>query len=174
LFYQTTSTHYDYPEILKNELLENVLKVKLRKNLREEQSGVYGVGVRVSATSEPTDLMRTRINFTCEPSRAEFLIGQVQIELDKIIKDPSYFVEELNNAKVQMHQVYDKQFGKDTFWSAELRNHIYYGFGTWSFFTSYKQMLDQIKAADIADYAKQKLNKAYKVKAVLLPENLKK
>ncbi|HAF36793.1 MULTISPECIES: M16 family metallopeptidase [Sphingobacterium] len=174
LFYQTTSTHYDYPEILKNELLENVLKVKLRKNLREEQSGVYGVGVSVSATSEPTDLMRTRINFTCEPSRAEFLIGQVQIELDKIIKDPSYFVEELNNAKVQMHQVYDKQFGKDTFWSAELRNHIYYGFGTWSFFTSYKQMLDQIKAADIADYAKQKLNKAYKVKAVLLPENLKK
>ncbi|HCU43921.1 MAG TPA: insulinase family protein [Sphingobacterium sp.] len=174
LFYQTTSIQYDYPDILKNELMENVLKVKLRKNLREEQSGVYGVGVSVSATSEPTALMRTRINFTCEPSRADFLIEQVQVELEKIAKDPSYFTEELENAKVQIYQAYEKQWGKDTFWSAELRNHIYFQFANWSFFTTYKQMLDQIKAADIADYTNSKMSKAYKVKAVLLPESFKK
>lgn len=73
-----------------------------------------------------------------------------------------------------MFQAYEKQWGKDTFWSAELRNHIYFQFANWSFFTTYKQILDQIKAADIADYTNSKMSKAYKVKAVLLPESFKK
>lgn len=174
LFFQTTDYKYDYPNILLNELAENVLKVKLRKNLREEYSGVYGVGVSVNATSEPTTLLRTRISFTCEPARKDFLINQVYVELNKIAKDPSYFAEEIDNVKKQMLQSYEKQFDKDTFWSAELRNHIYFGFSNWDYFTSYKDMVNAITAKEISQFVDSKINKANNIKAVLMPEELKK
>lgn len=173
LFFQTTDIVYDYPEILKNELLENVLKVKLRKSLREEHSGVYGVGVSVSATSEPTNLFRTRINFTCESQRKDFLIEQALLEVQKIAEQPAYFGEELENAKVQMIQAYDKQFGKETFWSAELRNHLYFQFADWKYFTNYKNLVLGITAKDISEWVQHKMLNAVKVKAVLMPESFK-
>lgn len=174
LFFQTKDVKYDYPDILLNELMENVLKVKLRKNLREKQSGVYGVGVSVSATSEPSSLMRSRINFTCEPARKDFLVEQAYVELKRIASNPSYFKEELENAKVQMLQSYNKQKDKDTFWSAELRNHIYYQFADWRFFTEYEQLLNRIKAEDISKRVQDKILNAVRIKAVLMPENIKK
>ena len=169
LFFQTVSVKYDYPEILINEMIENIIKVKLRKNLREEQSGVYGVGVNVSATSEPTNLMRTRINFTCDPMRKDFLIDQVFIELHKIVKDSNYFAEELKNAKIQLLQDYQKQFDKDTFWSAELRNHVYFKFSNWDYFTGYEKMLDGITGEQISHYVNDKILKAKQIKAIMMP-----
>lgn len=174
LFFQTTDVQYDYPAILLNELMENVLKVKLRKNLREEHSGVYGVSVKVNATSEPANLIRTQINFSCEPARKDFLIDQVFVELAKIAKDPNYFTEELENAKTQMIQTYANQYNKETFWSAELRNHIYFQFANWNYFTDYKKMVQAISAADISTWTQEKVNKATQVKAVLMPERFKK
>lgn len=174
LFFQTNELRYDYPEILMNELMENVFKVKLRKNLREEQSGVYGVSVNVNATSEPMSLLRTHINFTCEPVRKDFLIEQVFVELHKIAQDPSYFQEELDNAKVQMIQAYEKMYNKETFWSAELRNHIYFQFDNWSYFTDYKTMVNGITAEAISKWTQNKVIDARQVKAVLMPEHFKK
>ncbi|SUJ25850.1 Uncharacterised protein [Sphingobacterium spiritivorum] len=173
LFYQTTDLNYSVREIMENTLMEEVLKVKLRKNLREEQSGVYGVGVSTSATSFPTPLMRTRVTFTCEPARTDFLIGQVGVELDKIAKDPSYFKEELANIKVQLKQDYKKQYEKETFWSAELRNHLYYNFSNWDYFTKYDELLDNITGSDISNRIKSKVIGASRVKAILLPETNK-
>ncbi|WP_079640718.1 M16 family metallopeptidase [Sphingobacterium nematocida] len=174
IFFQTTDYRYEYPGILLNEVVENIIKIKLRKNLREENSGVYGVGVSVSATSEPTTLLRTRINFTCEPARKDFLIEQAYAELRKIAQDSSYFSEELHNIKKQMQQSYDKQYDKDTFWSAELRNHVYYKFSNWNYFTSYTDMLQSISAQDVSHMVADKILKAKNIKAVLMPENLKK
>ncbi|MCA5006626.1 M16 family metallopeptidase [Sphingobacterium bovistauri] len=172
LFFQTIDSKYDYPEILMNEIAESILKVKLRKNLREEQSGVYGVGVNVSATSEPTNLMRTRVNFTCEPQRKDFLIEQVFVELNKIVKEPTYFSEELENAKVQMQQAYKKQYDKDTFWSAELRNHVYFNFSNWDYFTQYEKILNAITAEQMSRYIHDKILKAKQIKAVMMPAQI--
>lgn len=173
LFFQTQDFNYNYPNIMINEIAENIIKIKLRKNLREENSGVYGVGVGISATSEPTNLIRTRISFTCEPSRKDFLVDQVYIELNKIANDDHYFSEELGNVKKQMLQTYEKQYDKDTFWSAEIRNHIYFGFPNWNYFTAYQSMLDSISAEQIRVFVKNKIIKAKNIEAVLMPEKLK-
>lgn len=171
LIFQTTAINYDYPQIILNELAENIIKIKLRKNLREEQSGVYGVGVSVASTSQPTTLLRSRISFTCEPKRKDFLIEQVYSELNRIAKDPSYFDSELNDVKLAMLQSYKKQFGKNSFWSAELRNHIYFGFSSWDYFTKYSDMLDGLNSADVSKFVDHKILKAKNIKAVLMPEN---
>jgi zinc protease len=174
LFYQSNKVNYDYPEILVQTLLQEVLKVKLRLNLREENSGVYGVGVSISSTSIPSPLIRSRISFSCAPEAAEFLIKQAQLEVKKVAENPSYFFNDLTNIKVQQIDGYKKQAGKNLFWSSSLRNQFYFGFKDYSFFNDYENMINKITPAMIADYAKKYLIETPGIKAVLMPENFKK
>ncbi|MNJ91438.1 Protease 3 precursor [compost metagenome] len=173
LFHQSNKVNYDYPEILVQTMLQEVLKVKLRLNLREENSGVYGVGVSVSATNVPSPLIRARISFSCAPESADFLIKQAQIEVKKVADNPSYFASDLNNIKVQQIDGYKKQADKNLFWSSALRNQFYFGFKNYSYFNDFENMINKITPAIIADYAKKYLIDTPGIKAVLMPENFK-
>ena len=170
IIFQNNNIVNDYPEIIKYEIIQEVLKVKLRENLREKNSGVYGVSVNVSSTSIPSTLLRARIGFSCSPEKREFLIEQVNKEIDLIVKNPTYIEKELDNIKKQLIVTYDKQKDKETFWSAELRNHIYYHFKDWSLFTKYPEMVSKIQAKDISQAIKNLLLQGTKVTAVLTPE----
>ncbi|WEK18909.1 MAG: insulinase family protein [Candidatus Pedobacter colombiensis] len=173
LFYQSNKVNYDYPEILVQTMLQEVLKVKLRLNLREENSGVYGVGVSVSSTSIPSPLIRARISFSCAPESADFLIKQAQIEVKKVANDPAYFMSDLQNIKVQQIDGYKKQADKNLFWSSALRNQFYFGFKDYSYFNDFENMINKITPAMVADYAKKYLIDTPGIKAVLMPENFK-
>ncbi|WP_316802952.1 M16 family metallopeptidase [Pedobacter nototheniae] len=173
LFYQSNKVNYDYPEILVQTLLQEVLKVKLRLNLREENSGVYGVGVSISSTSIPSPLIRSRITFGCAPESADFLIKQAQIEVKKVAEDPTYFISDLNNIKVQQIDGYKKQADKNLFWSSSLRNQFYFGFKDFSYFNDYENMINKITPEMVSAYAKKYLIETPVIKAVLMPEKSK-
>ncbi len=173
LFYQSNQVNYDYPDILIQNVLQEVLKVKLRLNLREENSGVYGVGVSISATNKPSPLIRSRISFTCAPESAEFLIRQAQLEIGKVASDPSYFANELSNIKIQLLDDYKKQAGKNLFWSSALRNQFYYGFKSYSYFNDFENMIHKITPAMVTQCAQKYLIHTPVIKAVLMPENFK-
>lgn len=173
IFYQSNDVTYDYPDIILQTLLQEVLKVKLRLNLREENSGVYGVGVSVSATKIPSPLIRSRISFSCAPEAADFLTKQVQIELDKVANNPNYFLDDLNNIKLQQIDAYKKQYDKNLFWSSALRNQFYFGFKDFSYFNRYEEMVNGITPAQIAAYARKYIINQPGIKAVLMPENFK-
>ncbi len=173
LFYQSNDVKYDYPDILVQTLLQEVLKVKMRLNLREENSGVYGVGVSVSATSIPNPLIRSRVSFSCAPESAEFLVKQAQLELEKVANKPEYFAEDLKNIKIQQIDGYKKQSNKNLFWSTALRNQFYFGFKDFSYFTKYEEMVNSITPAQIAEYAKKYIINQPGIKAILMPENYK-
>jgi len=170
IIFQNNNVVNDYPEIITYEVIQEVLKVKLRENLREKNSGVYGVSVNVSSTSIPSNLLRARIGFSCAPEKREFLIEQVNKEIDLIVSNPTYIEKELDNIKKQLIVTYDKQKDKETFWSAELRNHIYYNFKDWSLFTKYQEMVNKIQSKDISQAIKKLLLQGTKVTAVLTPE----
>lgn len=173
IFHQSNELNYDYPEILVQTLLQEVLKVKLRLNLREENSGVYGVGVSVSSTSIPAPLIRARISFSCAPESAEFLIKQAQSEVKKIAENPAYFASDLANIKVQQIDGYKKQADKNLFWSSALRNQFYFGFKDYSYFNDFENMINKISPAMVADYARKYMIDTPGIKAVLMPENFK-
>lgn len=173
LFYQSNDVKYDYPDILVQTLLQEVLKVKMRLNLREENSGVYGVGVSVSSTSIPNPLIRSRVSFSCAPEAADFLVKQAQLELGKVANKPDYFAEDLKNIKIQQIDGYKKQSSKNLFWSTALRNQFYFGFKDFSYFTKYEEMVNSITPAQIAEYAKKYIINQPGIKAILMPENYK-
>jgi zinc protease len=174
LFYQSNQVKYQYPDIIVQTLLQEVLKVKLRINLREENSGVYGVGVSVSSTSIPSPLIRSRITFTSAPESAEFLLKQAQSEIKKVATDPAYFASDLTNIKLQQIESYKKQRDKNLFWSSALRNQFYYGFADYQYFTDFENMVNNITPAMISAYAQKYLIETPGIKAVLMPENAKK
>lgn len=174
LFYQSNNVKYQYPDIIVQTLLQEVLKVKLRINLREENSGVYGVGVSVSSTSIPSPLIRARISFSCAPESAEFLIKQAQAEVKRVSTDPAYFTNDLTNIKLQQIESYRKQKDKNLFWSSALRNQFYYEFTNFSYFTDYENMVNKVTPEMIAAYAQKYLIETPSIKAVLMPEKPKK
>lgn len=169
LFFQSGDIKYDYPAIIQQELLQEVLKVKLRLNLREENSGVYGVSVAISSTNKPAALIRSRINFTCAPESAMFLTSQAKQEIEKIANDPAYFAAELERIKIQLADQHKKQVSKNSFWSAGLRNHFYHGFTGWEYFNNYEKLLNQVTAQQVAAFANKYLVQTPCIKAVLLP-----
>ncbi|QBQ40398.1 insulinase family protein [Sphingobacterium psychroaquaticum] len=172
IIFQQTKMQQQYPAILVYEMLQEVLKVKLRENLREKHSGVYGVSVNISSTAIPSPLFRARISFTCSPQRSDFLVQQVEQEIQQIANQPSYFKAELDNIKKQLILAYDKQKDKETFWSAELRNHLYNGYEDWSYFTRYAEMVEGIQEQDISQAVKQLILEGKTVRAVLVPHSI--
>jgi zinc protease len=174
LFYQSKNVQYKYPDIIVQTLLQEVLKVKLRINLREENSGVYGVGVSVSSTNIPSALIRSRITFSCAPESADFLIKQAMDEVKKVATNPAYFTSDLTNIKLQQIESYRKQKDKNLFWSGALRNQFYYGFTNYAYFTDYENMVNNVTPAMISAYAQKYLIETPGIKAVLMPEKSKK
>lgn len=53
--------------------LREVLSVRLRKKLREELGGVYGVSVSASTWTMPEDGYRFGVSFQCDPERVDEL-----------------------------------------------------------------------------------------------------
>lgn len=169
LFFQSNDLKYDYPVIMKQQLLEEVLKVKLRMNLREENSGVYGVAVSLSSTNKPAELFRARVSFTCAPESAIFLSDQARKEIDRVAKQPDYFATELTRIKTQMIDQHKKQVNKNSYWSAGLRNHFYNGFTGWDYFSDYEKLLQEITPAEVSAFATKYLVQTPCIKAVLMP-----
>lgn len=75
--------------------MTNALKVQLRKKIREELGGTYGVGVSGSFIKEPRQEYLVRIRFSCNPERVDELSTAIRAELADILANgvPTELVE---------------------------------------------------------------------------------
>jgi len=82
----TFSGDYKYSEIENNSLnkLSEVLTIKLIERLREQESGVYGVGAKASWNKYPTSRYSFSISFGCAPENTEKLIASTLDEIKKL------------------------------------------------------------------------------------------
>lgn len=173
LFWQSKEINYDYPDILVQKLLQEALKVKLRINLREQHSGVYGVNVAISSTSKPAPLIRSRVSFSCAPQAADELIRQAKLEIRKVATDPDYLEADLVNIRMQEIKAYNKSRDKNIFWSSAIRNKLYYGFNNYDYFNHFETMVKNVTAKQVSDYARKYLLNTPEIKAILMPETAK-
>ncbi len=83
------SGEYDYsPEAnVQIEAIAEALQIKLIEALREEESGVYGVGVRESTDKLPSGHYRLSISFGCAPENVDKLVKRTLEEIDKLKKN---------------------------------------------------------------------------------------
>jgi zinc protease len=93
----------------------DVLRIRLREQLREDLGGVYGVGVSANLSLWPKGTYSSSIQFGCDPARADDLIRVALDEIKNLQEDgPS----EVNLAKVREQHLREFEVGikENPFW----------------------------------------------------------
>ncbi len=100
------------------------LTIKLVENLREGESGVYGVGARSYVSQWPKGVYNFSISFPCGPENVDKLKEAALAELDKLLKDGP---TEKDLAKVKEGQRLELKESLKTnrFWIASLNDMLY-------------------------------------------------
>jgi len=107
-------------------ILGQVLSIKLREVMREDMSGVYGVGAHGSIARSPHQERSFVIQFGCDPKRVDELIGAAFTEIGKIQKD-GIGQDYLDKVKETFLRERETQLRNNRFWAGWLATSYRYG-----------------------------------------------
>ena len=102
------------------EALTEVLEIKLIEKLREEESGVYGVGVSGSTAKIPAKRYTFRIAFQCAPENVEKLVNRTMAEIQKV-KDSGAEAGDIEKFKIETKRQTETQLRDNSFWLGYLQ-----------------------------------------------------
>jgi len=145
-----------------------ILAIKLRENMREEQGGVYNVGAYPSMTRYPKDQATVMVRFGCAPKNVEKLVASI---FDEVTKLKMNGPEETDLAKVRETNLrsFDTDAKENRFWMSTATGAIM----TKSELASLQariEVVKNIKAKDIQEAIKKHFIDGEHVKVVLVPE----
>jgi zinc protease len=106
---------YSSKEAVAMTALGEVLTIKLVEELRENESGVYGVSARGIISKVPYGSYNFNIGFPCGPENAEKLTASALAELDKIIKNGPE-EKDVNKYKEAEALEYKKKIKENRYW----------------------------------------------------------
>lgn len=114
-------TEYNSDEALAIKALGEVLTIKLIEELRENESGVYGVSANGSMSKLPYASYSFNIQFPCGPENAEQLTASALRELDKIIENGPT-TKDLDKFKASQRVDFKEKSKENNFWMNSLVN----------------------------------------------------
>jgi zinc protease len=166
----TGETPYDANEALAISALGEILTIKLVEELRENESGVYGVSARGSMNKYPYGTYSFQIGFPCGPENAEKLTESALRELNKIIAEgPTQ--KDLDKYKEGELLDYKKDIKENRYWLNHLASSHLNDVDSERIFT-YEQRVNNLTVKDLQDVAKKYLTKS-KFIGILMPESTK-
>lgn len=159
---------YSPKEALHMEALGEVLTIKLIEQLRESESGVYGVSARGSMNKVPYGSYSFNIGFPCGPDNAEKLTASALNELQKIIANGP---EEKDLAKYKEGELadYRKNSKENRFWMSNFTRSFLNGNNPENAL-KYEAEVNAVTGKDLQEVAKKYLTKD-KVIGMLMPES---
>ncbi|WP_297332107.1 insulinase family protein [Flavobacterium sp.] len=160
-------TKYSAKEALAMEALGEVLTIKLTEELRENESGVYGIGARGSMNNVPYGYYNFSISFPCGPENAEKLTESALRELQKIIDNGP---EDKDLAKYKEAEMleYKKDLKENKYWIDNFQSAYIRGINAEEMLTK-EQKVAALTVKDLQDVAKKYLTKD-RVIGILMPE----
>ncbi len=113
----TYSGDYTYTDDNNNQLdaLAEVLTIKLIERLREDESGVYGVGARASHTKYPQGRYSLTISFGCAPENVDKLVAATLDEINKI-KQNGAQTTDIEKFLAEERRTTETQLKDNNFW----------------------------------------------------------
>lgn len=160
-------TKYDAKEAFALRALGEVLTIKLIEELRENESGVYGVGARGSMNKVPYGSYSFTISFPCGPENAEKLTESALRELNKVIeKGPEQ--KDLDKFKEASRLEYKESLKENRYWMAVLKRGYTEDVNPEEVF-QFEAKLNALTVKELQDVAKKYLSKD-KVIGMLMPE----
>ena len=162
--------NYAYSDVNNNtlEALKEVLQIKLIERLREEESGVYSPGVRMSYSKYPTGRYTMTVGFGCAPANVEKLINATKDEIAKIAKNGAQMVD-LEKFIAEEQRTTEVQLKENPFWSSYLAGQ-YQNQEDPAKILVYLASLKKITPKTLKKAAKNYLNGKNYIRVVLIPE----
>lgn len=160
---------YDRQEGYLIKSLADVLDIKLIEILREEKSGVYGVGASSSISKRPYANYSFNISFPCAPKNVNGLVDAT-IEIIKGIQKNGVSEENITKVKEAQRRTLEINMKENGFWLSALKAH-YVNDWDYSGFDNYAKRIKNLTSDDLKRVANQYLNTDEYIKIVLYPED---
>jgi zinc protease len=171
LIFQSTSVPGNFSKYnLHSIALENLIRIRLTKIIREQLGLVYSISVNTSATVKPAALSRSSITFACLPENVDTIIAKIGDVLRELKQQPQDFENDLEDVKKNLLKEQEANIQRDLYWSTQIRNTIFNG-EDFSAVINYNEQVKSISVADIAGLISQNFDFNKMIKAVLLPGN---
>jgi zinc protease len=148
-------------------MLMNILAIKCRESMREDQGGVYGVGVNGSSSKLPKPKYTIQASWGCNPDNIAKLSQTVLDEMGKIKNDGPTEVD-LNKVKETLIRERETRLKENGFWLSSLQNHFLLGDKLLSL-EEFTNFINSFTGADIKAVANKYLNTGSYVQVSLTP-----
>jgi zinc protease len=148
-------------------MLMNILSIKCRESMREDQGGVYGVSVSGSSSKLPKPKYSITSIWGCNPENIEKLSQTVLDEMNKIKNEGPTEVD-LNKVKETLIREREIRIKENNYWLSTLQNHYINGDRLLSL-EEYKTFVNSFTRDDIKAIARKYLDTESYVKVALTP-----
>jgi zinc protease len=148
--------------------LGEVLTIKLIEILREEKSGVYGVGASGNSSKFPEESYTFRISFPCAPENVDELVAATFDEIARIKKE-GVSDEDIQKIRETQTRNREENLKENNYWLGQLRGYYIYG-GDLDEFYDREELIKNVNSKDLQSAAKKYLDMENYVKVVLKPE----
>jgi len=148
-------------------ILMNILSIKLRESMREEQSGVYGISFNGTPVKYPNPEYTITSTWGCNPDSIAKLSQTVLDEMAKIKRNgPSE--EDLNKVKETLIRERETRLKENNFWISALQG-VYMNGDRLLTLDEYKSFVNSFTSKDIKKTAARYLDTENYVKVTLTP-----
>jgi zinc protease len=148
-------------------MLMNILSIKLRETMREEQGGVYGVSFNGNPVKFPEPKYTITSTWGCDPDSISKLAQTVLGEMTKIKKNgPTQ--EDLNKVKETLIRERETRLKENSFWLSALQAYYLNGDRLMNL-EEYKTFVNSFTTKDIKKVAGKYLDTESYVKVALTP-----
>jgi len=148
-------------------MLMDILNIKCRESMREEQGGVYGVGISGSAARFPKPEYSIQASWGCNPENIEKLSATVLAEMDTLkIQGPAG--TDLNKIKETLIRERETRLKENSYWLGALQNTVLYG-DKLRTLDEYKVIVNGVTVKDIQATANKYLDTKEYVRVALTP-----
>ena len=148
-------------------MLMNILSIKCRESMREDQGGVYGVSISGSATKLPVPKYTIQSAWGCNPDNIKKLTQTVLDEMEKIKNDGPTEID-LGKVKETLIRDRESRMKENSFWLSAIQNQYINGDRILSL-EEYKTFVNSFDNGKIKNIANMYLNTKAYVQVALTP-----
>ncbi len=148
----------------------DLMRIKLRESMREDQGGVYGVQVSGNPSKYPDETYQITISFTCDPADVDKLVETAVNDIETT-KEEGASEENLQKVKETQRQSRIKDLEQNRFWNYQIQNTYRYG-GDLNEITleAFEELVNKLTGEDIQKAASQYFDFDNFIKISMVPE----
>jgi zinc protease len=148
--------------------LAELLRLRLREQVREEKGGTYGVRVSQSNQQYPHPEYSLNISWGCAPERVEELIRVVMTEVEKLHTELAT-EDEIRKIKETHLRTYETNLKENRYW-LDILNFYYFNGEDPRLILQYPELVRTLSAEQLRATARRYLKPDNYVQVVLFPE----